>query len=198
MEWIKKYKKIIIIALIMILIAVGAFFGYKKMEQARIADVEMQNRFDLQQAKINEQQAKLEELQGFRSTQEQVNADANAEEWQNKKSDCETRLKKAQDALVSSQRHLGEDQEVLKNAEADKCNDCYTGCLKSYGCIKSGCGNDDDKEGFDKIKKQCKEHHEENLKFRRQDVAGDLESVKNGETKLQAIKDECSQYLNNQ
>jgi len=149
---------------------------------------EMQGKLDSQKDIIDSQQTKLNELQGFKADQEQANADATAQDFKNKKADCEARLKRQQDVLASSQRQLGEDQKTLKKAESGDCVDCYKSCLKSYGCSESSCGSNE--------KNTCKKNNDENIQYRKKDVASATESVKKHEAELQIAKDECNQYLN--
>lgn len=162
------------------------------------------DKIDEQAIKNREQSEKMNELENINNQQKETldklseaEEARRSEEEEQKKKECEVKLKNAQDSLADSQRHLGEDQEVLKLAEADKCNDCYTKCLKNNGCTKSGCDSDDVEERLDEIKKDCKKKHEENIGFRKQDVSGDLESIKRQEIKLQGIKNECNQSPNN-
>lgn len=196
----KKIVKISLVAAITLLVVSVSYFGYREIEENRIqaenALVEMQGKLDSQKGTMDTQQAKIEELQGFKEEQRQVNEQVNQEDEQSKKEDCEARLKKAQDNLASTQQYLTEYQGVLKLAEDDKCKDCYSSCLKSYDCTKSGCKDNSNDEDFDKIKKQCKKNHEENIMFRKQDVAGQLEGIKKYEAQSQSIKNECSEYIN--
>lgn len=186
----KRIIKISLIVVAIFLVVAVSYLGYRKMEKNRIqaetALAEMQGKLDNQKGVIDTQQSKIDELQGFKSEQQQADEQASEQDKQSKKADCEARLKKAQDNLASSQRYLGEDQAVLKEAEAGKCQDCYKSCIKSYG----------DGDISEKTKDQCKKNDADNLKNRKSDVAGDIESVKRGETTLQNIKNECSQYLN--
>lgn len=185
-----KSTKLAILIPVVFLAVFVLYVGYRKIEknrmQAETVLAEMQGKLDNQKDLIDTQQSKMDELQGFKEEQKQANEQASEQDKQNKKADCEARLKKAQDSLASSQRYLGEDQAVLKEAEAGKCQDCYKPCIKSYG--------DDDIS--EKTKDQCKKNDADNLKNRKSDVAGDVESVKKGETTLQNIENECKQYLN--
>ena len=188
-------KRIIIISLVTV-ISVSLFsalyYGYRKIEKNRVLAeslmTEMQGKLDSQKDIIDSQQTKLNELQGFKADQEQANADATAQDFKNKKADCEARLKRQQDVLASSQRQLGEDQKTLKKAESGDCVDCYKSCLKSYGCSESSCGSNE--------KNTCKKNNDENIQYRKKDVASATESVKKHEAELQIAKDECNQYLN--
>ena len=137
---------------------------------------------------MDEQQSKIDELQGFKEQQQFANEQMSEKDRQDKKADCESRLKKAQDNLASSQRSLDGDQKALKIAESGTCVDCYKTCMKSV--------EDDGSDSFEKSKKQCKKNDEDNLKFRKSDVADDLENVKKLEAQLQIVKDECGQYVN--
>lgn len=188
----KNIVKVSLVMVAMLLIVAVFYFGYEKIEKNRVQAesslAEMQGVLESQKSIIDTQQAKIEELQGFKEEQQQANEQLSEQERQSKKEDCEAKLKKAQDNLASTQRRLGEDQSVLKLAEADKCSDCYTQCLKNYSCSKSTCEDD--------VKKQCKKNHEENIGFRKQDVAGDLNGIKKLEADLQSVKNECSQYIN--
>lgn len=139
------------------------------------------------QNKIDEQQAQIDELQKFKDEQQQ-------KEYQAKKDDCELRLKTAQGYLASSQKWLTEEQEALRIAEAGDCQDCYKQCMKNYGC--DGEKEDDETSNCDANKKKCKEKDASNLKNRQSDVAQDTASVKKHTASIQAIKDECAQYLN--
>jgi len=156
--------------------------------QAENALAEMQEKLNSQKDVMDTQQEKIEELQGFKETQQLTNEQISTQDWQAKKADCEARLKKAQDNIASSQRYLGEDQKTLAKAENGDCPDCYKLCLKSYDCGDSGCDSNE--------KKTCKKNDADNIKYRKQDVAGDVEMVKKGETELQNVKNECSQYIN--
>lgn len=141
------------------------------------------------QSKLDEQQAKIDELQSYKDEQQKVTEQENQQNNQQAKENCQKRLGWAQEELASNQRHLGEDLKVLATAEADKCDDCYTKCMKSHDCGKSSCDNPD--ADFDEIKKDCKKLHESNLKNRQSDVNGDREAIAREEKKLAAIKAEC-------
>lgn len=175
---------------LVLLISAVAYLGYAKMEKNRIQAetslAEMQGKLESQKGVIETQQTKIDELQGFKVEQQQANDQLSEQDRQRKQDDCAARLKKAQDNLASAQRYLGEDQKVLKVAEAGTCEDCYKPCMKSYGDIT-------DSEMLKKTKDQCKENDEENLKNRKADVSGDLENVKKSEVELQKIKNECGQ-----
>lgn len=190
----KKIAKITMIAGVIILAAFVSYLGYRKIEankaQSEAEVAEMQNKLDAQQAKIDE-------LQRFKTDQEQTNAQLSVQEFQDKKADCEMRLRKKQESLVSSQRRLGEYQTVVKYVETDNCPKektrlcdtvCYDDCLKQNDCSKSTCDDD--------IKKECKKSHEENLANIKKELADQAESVRRQETELQNIKNECEQYLN--
>ena len=186
----KTIFKIAFIVIAISLLGSIAYFGYAKMEKNRIQAetslAEMQGKLNGQKDIIETQQTKIDELQGFKEEQQQANDQLNEADKQRKQEDCVARLKKAQDTLANAQRILGEDQKVLKVAEAGTCEDCYKPCMKSYGDVT-------DSEMLEKIKDQCKENDKENLKNRKADVNGDLENVKKFEGELQKVKSECGQ-----
>lgn len=153
------------------------------------------DKIDEQRRQDAEQEQNISQLQEEDTKQAQQIEELTQTDEIQKRQDCELKIKAAQDNLADIQRDLTSDQEVLRVAEADQCNDCYTKCLKNNGCDKSSCESDNAEENLDEIKKSCKEKHEENLSNRRKDVANDLERVKQAEAKLQQTQQECNQYL---
>lgn len=145
------------------------------------------------QGKLEEQQAKIDELQGYKDEQQRLVEEKNQQDEQGKKEDCQKRLKWTQEELASNQRQLGEDLKILAVAEADKCEDCYTKCMKSHNCSKSSCESSE--IDFNKMKKECKNLHESNLNNRQSDVNDDKKSIAREEKKLSDVKAECEGYL---
>ncbi|MGI6104279.1 MAG: hypothetical protein ACOYB5_03065 [Patescibacteria group bacterium] len=159
----------------------GCGIGGREEAQNKINSLEEQNR---------QQQEELEKLKSAENARTE-------NEQQAKKTDCEQRLKNAQDSLADSQRKFGEYQVVYDYVKNDACPKektklcetiCYSDCLKDNGCTKSSCSG--------KIKDECRKRHEKNLDIIGQELRNQTESVKRGEIKLQSIKDECAQYLN--
>ena len=171
-------------------ISTATYFGYKKVEKNRTQTAasltDMRVKLEGQKAAMNAQQSKIDELQGFKEEQQQANQQLSEQDKQNKKDDCDARLKKAQDSLATSQRYLGVEQPVLDAAKAGTCQDCYKACMKNNE-------NRGDDAAFKRAQEQCKKNDEDNLQNRKSDVNGELASIKKFEDEIASIKNECNQ-----
>jgi len=180
---INRRVKIVISVLLAVVLAVFIFYiGRKKVESVKKQSSNLSN--DMQ-SKLDEQQKQIDELQKYKDSQQQ-------QEEQSRKTDCEARLQKQQDSLAAVQRRLGSDQEFLKEAEAGICNsyDCYKNCLKSYGCTSESSCNKSSVNN-------CKRNHADWISTEKSAVAEDTSDVNWEQSKLDSIKNECAQYLNN-
>lgn len=182
-----------LIAVIAVLTVIFLFFvkTYNKKGNDQKTEFSNQQVQELEQ-KLQEQQSKIDELQSYKNEQQKLDENANLQEIQNKKGECQKKITSAQEKLAKAQQRLIEDQKVLDTAESDKCDDCFTKCLKSYNCSKSSC--ESSMTDFDNIKKICKKKHEENIGYRKDDVQGDKNFITDVEKNLSSIKTECQQY----
>jgi hypothetical protein len=167
-------------SLVIILFVVLIFSGCNKdSEKAKIQEETINVEA---QAKLNEQQQQIDELQRFKDEQQLAEQEKQKEETTQKIADCEKRLVLAEEELEKANNRLNEDKKELEKAESGKYE---KECLKKFGENPSK-----------STKETCEEASANNLKYRKDDIQSDLNNIKKEEQLIVQIKTECTDVLN--